>query len=179
MNMAHLSKALVVCTLFTNVTLASVASESENLPIRTSPIPVTTNSVPHVQIGIEPNPDILAELLARVAGIPDVEIRDTVVSLPGAKGFWIGENVALANPQVIVGGREFAHSHPDGSLHASLPPELAVKAVKAGWATHHPWADKRKGWEGFVMIYTPQTEEELDVVYQLVESSYNFVTGIR
>ena len=177
MNMAHLSKAFVVCALFTTVTLTSIASDSKILPVRTSPIPVTTNSVPHIQLDVEPNPAISAELLARVSTIPDVEIRETVMSLAGAKGFWVGDNVTLSNPQAIVRGREFAHMHPDGSLHASLAPDLAVKAVKAGWATRHPWADKRKGWEGFVMIYTPSTKGELDVVFRLVRESYHFVTG--
>ena len=100
-----------------------------------------------------------------------------MVSLPGAKGFWLNEGVTLARPDVIVGGREFAHIHPDGSLHASLSPELAVQAVDAGWAIHHPWAKQRPGWEGFVMIYTPVSKDELEVIFQLVLGSYNFVTG--
>ena len=73
--------------------------------------------------------------------------------------------------EVIVGGREFAHLHPDGSLHASLSPERAREAVATGWATPHPWADQREGWEGFVMIYTPQSAEELEVVFHLIVDS--------
>ncbi len=153
------------------------SATTENLPLRSSPIPQTTDGVPHVQIGVEPVPEISEALLRRVANIPDVEIRPTVVSLPGAKGFWLNDELTLARPDVIVGGREFAHIHPDGSLHASLSPELAVKAVNAGWATHHPWADRRPGWEGFVMIYTPGTAEEMEVVFELILGSYNFVTG--
>lgn len=76
-----------------------------------------------------------------------------------------------------MGGREFAHLHKDGSLHASLKPELAVEAIEAGWAVAHPWANQRKGWEGFVMIFTPTTSDELEVVKRLVEDSYSFVTG--
>ena len=80
-----------------------------------------------MQIGVNADPEISAELLRQASKIPGVEIRETVISLPGAKGFWINENVTIARPQVIVGGREFAHMHPDGSLHASLSPELAKK----------------------------------------------------
>lgn len=122
-------------------------------------------------------PELKAELLRRVSEIPDVEIRETVVSLPGAKGFWLADDLPLKRPHVIVGGREFAHVHPDGSLHASLDPETARQAVDAGWAVSHPWADRRPGWEGFVMIYTPVSPDELDVVFQLVLHSYDFVTG--
>ncbi len=88
-------------------------------------------------------------------------------------------NPFLARPDVIVGGREFAHLHPDGSLHTLLPPDLAQAATEAGWAVAHPWADQRPGWEGFVMIFTPANSEELDVVYDLVVQSYAFVTGSR
>lgn len=154
-----------------------MSAEAGSLPSRSSPIPLTTDGVPHIQIGVEAVPDISADLLRRVSNIPGVEIRDTVISLPGAMGFWLDEEITLARPDVIVGGREFAHIHPDGSLHASLSPELAVEAVEAGWAIHHPWADERPGWEGFVMIYTPGTMDEMEVVFQLIVESYNFVTG--
>lgn len=159
------------------VLAAPAIGDSTKLPSRNSPIPLTTDSVPHVQIGVNPDPEISAKLLLQVSKIPGVQIRETVISLPGAKGFWIDESVTITRPQVIVGGREFAHMHPDGSLHASLSPELAKEAVELGWATYHPWADQRPGWEGFVMIYTPGSDDELDLVVQLVLRSYNFVTG--
>lgn len=154
-----------------------VETTAQNLPKRETPIPRTTNGVPHVQIGIEADPEISAKLLRRVSNIPGIKIQNTIVSLPGALGFWITEDVSLARPENIVRGREFAHLHPDGSLHASLPPALAEQAIAAGWATRHPWADQRPGWEGFVMIFTPSSSNELDVVFNLVVKSYEYVTG--
>lgn len=169
-------RCLVIAAGLSAATIPANA-ELRQLPARDSPIPRTTLGVPHVQIGVEPDAEISAELLRRVADIPGVEIRDTVISLPGALGFWLNDDVDLARPEVIVGGREFAHLHPDGSLHASLAPELAREAAKAGWAVAHPWADRRPGWEGFVMIFTPGSPDELDVVFDLVLASYGFVTG--
>ncbi|MGF1866050.1 DUF5519 family protein [Enterovibrio norvegicus] len=169
--------ALFAFILSSSVVQTSFATDVETLPTRTSPVPATTNSVPHVQLGGESNPALLKDLMARASRIPGVDVRETVISMSGTKGFWIEEYVTLANPQSIVGGREFAHMHPDGSLHASLSPDLAVKAVNAGWATPHPWAKKRLGWEGFVMIYTPTTVSEVDTVYQLILASFDFVTG--
>ena len=166
---------VILCALL--VTMVTSVASAQNLPQRASPIPKTTSGVPHVQIGVRPVPAIAAELLRRASNIPGVEIRDTVISLPGARGFWINEAIALKRPGVIVGGREFAHMHPDGSLHASLPPDLARQAAKSGWATPHPWANQRPGWEGFVMIYTPGSMEELKVVLRLVAASYTYVTG--
>ncbi len=150
---------------------------AESLPLRQTPIPQTTDGVPHVQIGIDVVPEFSEELLLRVAQFPGVSLGETRISMPGVVGFQFDDGVPLARPDVIVGGREFAHLHADGSLHASLDPALARAAVDAGWAVAHPWAMQRDGWEGFVMIFTPTTPSEFEVVLQLVESSYSFVTG--
>ena len=170
----------LVC-LFTAIAAAMMALRldvsAEELSVRTTPIPQTTNRVPHVQIGVKPVPELSEALLKHVEGFPGVKLGPTRVSLPGAVGFQLEPGMTLARPEVVVGGREFAHLHPDGSLHASLDPEVAEAAVQAGWAVAHPWANEREGWEGFVMIYTPLTEFELDVVQRLVEGSYTYVTG--
>ncbi|MGI9401495.1 MAG: luciferase family protein [Rhizobiaceae bacterium] len=169
--------SLVAALLSVFLTIGSAYADETQLPQREGPRPQTTPGVPHVQIGINSIPEIDAQLLRMVSKLPDVDVRPTIVSLPGAQGFWINENLKLAHPEVIVGGREFAHVHPDGSLHASLSPGRARQAVAAGWAVRHPWAEQRPGWEGFVMLYTPKTTDELGVVYQLIVDSYNFVTG--
>jgi len=155
----------------------SLPTWADTLPMRETPIPLTTPGVPHVQVGIEAIPALSDELTQHVSEFPGVVLGPTRVSLPGAVGFQLQDDVPLAHPEVVVGGREFAHLHPDGSLHASLTPETARAAIEAGWAVAHPWADERDGWEGFVMIYTPTNPDELQVVIDLVESSYTFVTG--
>lgn len=122
-------------------------------------------------------PRLTDELLRRVALFPRVTLGPTRVSMPGAVGFQFDRGLTLANPEIVVGGREFAHVHPDGSLHASLSPSMAREAIRKGWAVAHPWANQREGWQGFVMIYTPQTEDELETVYGLVAASYTYITG--
>jgi len=154
-----------------------VRADTDELPVRTSPRPATTSGIPHVQIGITTKPELTKELLRRVATIPDIEIRETVISLPGAKGFWLNDDLQLVRPEIIIGGREFAHMHPDGSLHASLPTPLAIEAIEKGWAVHHPWSKWRPGWDGFVMVYSAESTAELDVVVELVRRSYNYITG--
>ena len=151
---------------------------AETLPSRTTPIPETTPSVPHVQIGVRPVPELSEALLARVSELPGVQLGATRLSLPGAVGFQLSDDTKLARPEAIVGGREFAHLHPDGSLHASLDPALAQQAIEAGWAVAHPWAGQRPGFDGFVMIFTPTTTAELGIVTRLVELSYSYVTGV-
>lgn len=156
---------------------APASAQDVAFPMRGGERPETTSGVPHVQIGVSPVPELSEELLRQVAEFPGVILGATRVSLPGAVGFQLTNDVPLAQPQAIVGGREFAHLHPDGSLHAALRPDTARAAIDAGWAVAYPWADQRAGWEGFVMIYTPITEAELDVVLQLVRGSYTYITG--
>ena len=167
---------ITIATLLLVANLLAWANEG-SLPIRENPRPMTTDGVPHVQLDVETLPELTEELLRRVATIPDVEIRRTRISLPGAKGFWLNDRLPLVHPEIIISGREFAHMHPDGSLHASLPVPLAQEAIEKGWAIEHPWSKKRAGWEGFVMVYSATTIEELDVVVELIFRSYDFITG--
>lgn len=107
-----------------------------------------------MQIEVEAVPRLSAELLQRVSMIAGADLHGTIVGRSGSTGFWLHEDIKLARPETIVRGREFAHLHSDGSLHASLPPVLAAKAIDAGWAIQHPWAANKRGMKGFVMRYT-------------------------
>lgn len=157
--------------------MSSLESGLVPLPERPGPRTQTSGSVPHVQIDVEPVQAVNDELYRRVFALPDVENRPTIASLPGADGMWLSEEAPVARPEIIVAGREFAHIHPDGSLHAPLPTDRALEAVEKGWAERHPWADERDGLEGYVMLFTPQSMTELDVTFQLIVESYNHVTG--
>ncbi len=152
-------------------------TELTPLPERVGARPKTTGRVPHQQIGIQAVPELNDALYDLVFSIPNVERHNTISSLPGATGVWLSEGTPVAQPQAILNGPEFTHIHPDGSLHTPLPFERAMEAVEKGWAERHPWASERAGWEGLVMIYTPQTEVDLEIVFQLIVESYNFVTG--
>ena len=92
------------------LTLAGpVLAQDIALPMRDGTPPATTNGVPHVQIGVSPVPELSEEMLRQVAEFPGVALEPTRVSLPGAIGFQLAGDVSLAQPQAIVGGREFAH----------------------------------------------------------------------
>jgi len=146
------------------------------IPKRSGPRPLTYQGMPHTQIGVLPVPDVNAELFRRAFALPDVTNQPTIISMPGARALWLDERLPLAHPLPDFAGREFAHIHPDGSLHAGLSPERAREAIEAGWAEPHPMA-LPMGNEGMVMLYTPRTMEELEVIFQLIVDSYNFVTG--
>jgi len=172
-----LSALLTGCAAQRESVETSPAAEVNPLPVRDGPQQETSGTVPHVQLDIEPDQDVVDELIRRAFLLPGVENRPTIVSLPGTLGMWLLEDVEVVHPEVIVEGREFAHIHPDGSLHAPLPLDRAFEVEDTGWGERHPWADDIDGWDGFTMLYTPRSMEELEVTLQLVIESYNHVTG--
>ena len=99
----------------------SSVPEIAPLPERSGPRTQTSGTVPHVQIGVEPVTAVNDELFRLAFALPGVENRPTIVSQPGTRGMWLSEEVPVAYPSAIVSGREFAHIHPDGSLHLALP----------------------------------------------------------
>ena len=175
---------LLAVTARYSITNAAEATRSPDsvtkpLPQRAGPRTQTTGRVPHVQIGVTPIATIDKELRRLAFSLPGVEERPTIVSLPGASGMWLVDEVPIERPEAIVRGREFAHIHPDGSLHAPLPMERAREVAEKGWGERHPWADQRDGWGGFVMLFTPQSKDELAITVQLIVESYNYVTGLQ
>lgn len=159
----------------------TIADESAEdlavLPVRVGPRRETTGSVPHVQIDAEPVADLDAELRRRAFELPGVEDRASERSLPGARGLWFSEELDLERPDVIAGSREFAHIHPDGSLHVWLPVDRATELDDKKWGELHPWVDRDGFWDGVAMIYTVETPDELDVTIRLIVDAYNFITG--
>jgi len=97
---------------------------------------------------------------------------DSLVSVPGALAFVLDEDSAGGPPEAFQAGREFAHLHPphDGSLHMTLPPEIAREAYERGWGEPHPYS-------GTPLIFGPRDHEELDVVWRLLQASYAFAKG--
>jgi len=147
------------------------------LPERAGPRTQTSGTVPHVQFNVDPVTAVNDELFRRAYLLPGVEDRPTVVSLPGGRGMWLSDEINLVHPEVVLVGREFAHFHTDGSLHLPLPVERAMEVDEKGWGEMHPWAGEREGFDGFVMLYTPLSMEEVDIAFQLIVESYNYVTG--
>jgi len=165
-------------TFATETAASSCLSFAETpLPERQGPQVKTSGSVPHVQIGVTSNAEINEKLFKLAFVLHGVEKRPTIVSLPGATGMWLDKDVAVEQPKAIVRGREFAHIHTDGSLHAPLPLERALELERKGWGELHPWSDRNEGWEGLVMLYSATSNDELQTLIQLITESYNYVTG--
>jgi len=181
---AETVKVKAVTTAAVSLECNSDAPQVSAIELANTPLPErsgariqTSGRVPHVQVGVEPVAEVNQALFKLAFMLPDLEEHPTIVSLPGAIGMWLAEGVPVAYPKAIVSGREFAHIHTDGSLHTPLPLERALELEQKGWGERHPWADRREGWEGLVMLYSASTEEELKTLIQLITESYNHVTG--
>jgi len=179
--LARMGVACLLCLISLPIYSAAstdcYAEAAALLPERSGPQIKTSGAVPHVQIGVEPVAELNEELHRLVFTLPGLEEQPTIVSLPGGIGMWLAEDVPVVHPKAIVRGREFAHIHSDGSLHAPLPFKRALEVEEKGWGERHPWASRNDGWEGLVMLYSAGTEEQLHTLVQLITESYNYVTG--
>ena len=66
---------------------------------------------------------------------------------------------------------------PMAAFTCGCPSTAPRKSTKLKWGELHPWVDRDNFWDGVVMIYTPETLDEVDVTVQLVVDAYNYITG--
>lgn len=146
------------------------------IPERAPPAAVTTGEVPHRQMDPQVNQLAIAELQARVLEIPEVELGRSG-NVMDATEIRIRDGVDIKRPECLIGERAVAHIHFDGSLHGVVPHSRIAEAQAAGWIEPHPWAGVRPGFEAYVLIFTPRSSEEVDVVLDLVSEGLRFVSG--
>lgn len=152
------------------------------LPQRAGPPPTTTDRIPHHQVDQQPSDGSIRDrLAARAFALPGVREQESAVSVAGARALVLDEGVPAGPPEAFFVGREFAHLHPgpDFSLHVALPEDLAAAVAAAGWGEPHYLVAAGQLPPTIMMIYAPRDDTELDVVWQLVESSYRFAVGVR
>lgn len=147
------------------------------LPQRAGPAGETTGSVPHQQLNPDTTPEVIDELFVRVFADASLENRPSTLGMQGTRALWLSETVQITRSECVPGGREFAHIHVDGSLHAVLPFGLIPQAVSAGWAEPHPFATTEPGFRAFAMLFAPRSSEEVDVILQFILDSMDFITG--
>ncbi|HSI81621.1 MAG TPA: hypothetical protein VK919_13320 [Solirubrobacterales bacterium] len=148
-------------------------------PERPGPEPTITNEEPQEQLDQLGPPEIWDELVRRANELPGVSERDSVISVKGARAFWLEPELIKGPKDSLITENEFAHIHPrpDSSWHLQLPYELAVLAVSAGWGRIHTVVWLGDAPANSMMLYSPRNEQELEVVWFLVEESYRYASG--
>jgi hypothetical protein len=133
--------------------------------------------VPHVQLSQNSPADISEALKAWMsASLPGTMIQPSEISEPGSLAFFLDgtqppPGVVLLPPRLTA---EFAHVHPDGSLHLALSTPDQDALVAAGWGERHPLHSARIN---VVMLYGPRDDDELAVAKTVVDASYQYATG--
>lgn len=137
---------------------------------KTSEAPTGTMIAHQQQSGNAPRA-LQDALFARVMTLEGVTTGPSLISVKGARAFFLPREKVVA--QGLVGGVEWGHLHPpyDGSLHLTLSPEIVERIERAGWGERHPRA------AGVAMIYGPRDDAELEVVYGLVELAWRHAQG--
>jgi phospholipase/carboxylesterase len=148
------------------------------LPGRAGARPSVSWTIPQQQESDNAPAELQEALFARMSALPGVESGPSQISVAGARAVLAPDATGPEEAFLVPSAREFAHLHPayDGSLHLVLPVDLAADAVAKGWAQVHMLAGIRLS-PGFVLVYGPRTEAELEVVAGLVEASHQFALG--
>ncbi|KAJ9627703.1 hypothetical protein H2203_002915 [Taxawa tesnikishii (nom. ined.)] len=150
-----------------------------SLPKRSGPRPEAKGIAPHRQVDQRSSEEIFAKLSEAIdemaASTPYLETGTSCFEKHGTGLF-------STSPKRRTCGGEICHAHPsDGSMHLTLHPADAKVMLEAGWGERHPLA--RGGWlerfvpGGFVMVYAPRTEEEVETVMEIVKAAIWWVGG--
>jgi Family of unknown function (DUF5519) len=141
------------------------------MPSREGPPPDVIGPRPHAQRSQNAPAALQEELLRRALELPGVSEAESLVSVPGARAFVLDEASARGPREAFQAGHEFAHIHPteDGSLHMTLPDDAAEAAYAAGWGEPHPIS-------GTPLIFGPRDEGEVEVVWGLLRTSYEYAS---
>lgn len=148
------------------------------LPRRAGDRPEVHSRIPQSQVSDTSPPELQEALWARISALPGLTSGPSQISVPGARGLVARQATGPDEAFLVPSVKEFAHLHPthDGSLHLALPLDLVGDAVARGWAQLHMWAGVRLS-PGFVMVYGPRDEVELDIVTGIVEASHAYAHG--
>lgn len=148
-------------------------------PERPGPEPTITTEEPQEQLDQLGPPEVWDEMVRRANELPGVAEHDSVISVKGARAFWLDPELIKGPQDSLIMETEFAHIHPrpDSSWHLQLPYELTVLAVSAGWGRIHTVVWMGDAPANSMMLYSPRNEAEMEVVWSLVEESYRYATG--
>ncbi|EEP81022.1 conserved hypothetical protein [Uncinocarpus reesii 1704] len=158
----------------------------KDLPKRNSPRPKVAGIAPQRQVSQRGSASMYSAL---AAAIKDISIHNSDHLYLGTSCFEKHSTGLFSLPtlinQVTCNG-EVCHAHPsDGSLHLTLHPADVKYVIEKGWGERHPLARESWWWKlrfvpvGFVMIYAPQTMEELQCVIQIIHAATWWVTGME
>ena len=163
------------------IEMDQLLSTLQRIPNRPGPSPTATFEIPHQQLN-QPAPIVVQEeLITAVAALPNVLLWGSPNSLPGAIGWILGESLDTDEKGDLIAGSEFGHQHRNevGSMHLSLPAAASQIVLEKGWAVLHPFSTVIHGSRAvdYLLVYAPRDNEDLKIVWLIVQASYAFARG--
>jgi hypothetical protein len=152
-----------------------------NLPARQGPRPRTGPALPHQQLSQIAPVELQEELWRRMITLEGVVTGPSGISLPDTRALHLRPAPASPSAERILIGSEFAHLHgpADGSLHLCLPYDIVSEVERAGWGELHPMARAGRVPTTVVMLFGPRDEQELAIVWELVQRSHTFARDLQ
>jgi len=157
-------------------------SKSE-LPPRKGARPIVQGIAPHRQLDQRPQPSVFANLKEKILNMGDRWPRRLRHGTSCLEKHGPGLFALQPINQTNHCSGEICHAHPsDGSMHLTLHPADAAVAILRGWAERHPLSSG--GWlarfvpQGFVMVYAPRNEDEVEIVRKIVAAAVWWVGGV-
>jgi phospholipase/carboxylesterase len=159
---------------------ATVERRHPALPPRRGVRPETRPYTPHQQLSQNAPVELQQTLWARMVALEGVLVGRSTISAPDTRALHLPSELADGPDNAFLSATEFAHLHgaADGSLHMCLPETLAVESITQKWAEQHPLARQGMLPSSVLMVYGPRDPDELDVVWQLVQASYEHARKI-
>ena len=148
------------------------------LPIRKGLRPVTGSTLPHQQLTQHSPPEVRAALRAWMDhAFSGTRTGPSLVSDHATWALHLDAGRLANTARVLTpmpGTAEFAHLHLDGSWHLALPAEDRWELLVKGWGAVHPVAAFGIN---AIMFYSPRTMEEVELLKQVVATSYRYAIG--
>jgi hypothetical protein len=156
--------------------IAAAEAAHPRFPARRGVRPATTNVNPHEQLDQWGPPDLRDRLAELSLTWPGTSQHPSNISVPGAIGIWLDQAYSGGPDNAFQRRPEFAHIHPDGSLHLSLPIDDAQDVIAARWGELHPIVST--GWlpPNVLMVYAPRDDHELQIVSSILEIAYQYAS---
>jgi hypothetical protein len=123
-----------------------------------------------------PPREMVEQLVDRSLRLPYVATKESRMALPLSIALCLPDSYAAGPSDAFIDNHEFCHLNPlpEGTIHLTLPAELRVCAMTAGWAEQHPAARIGVMPVALVTMYAPRNPKELTVVLEFIASSYEF-----
>ncbi|CAK3893045.1 hypothetical protein DOTSEDRAFT_163739 [Lecanosticta acicola] len=149
----------------------------KELPKRQWPRPRTRGIAPHRQVEQRASKQVFYNLAERIKSLAPGKEYDLVIGTSCFEKHGTGLFSTCPANQTCRG--EVIHVHPsDGSMHMTLHPADANMVLECGWGERHPLAGVFYDQflpRGFIMLYAPQNDEEVEVVLRVIRAACWFV----